>query len=105
MRIKTIRLIRSIGLSHYYSLPLCPIEFKGIVNRAISIAVPLVPVQASEQVLALIQELVQKTYPPTEPNELSRNCPIYLEWDAAISFVECWVNGLRMHRLLQVQCT
>ena len=53
------------------------------------------PVAASEQVLGLVQELVQKAYPPSDPNELAKGSPIYLEWDAATSFVECWTNGLK----------
>lgn len=79
------------------------VEFKGVVNRTIMLAVSIVPVQASEQALAIVKELVQQTYQVSGKEE-HKNSPAYLEWDATTSFIECWVNGLKqVEGLVQVK--
>ncbi len=81
----------------------CSLEFKGTVNRVILTIVPLIPVQSSQQALSLVQELTQKTYSATESSVGTKNSPVFLEWDAGTSYLECWVNGLKGDKeLLQV---
>ena len=77
-----------------------------MVNRVITSSTLLVPLAASEQASVLVQELVQKPLPCGQfgvPMDGIRSSPVYLEWDAATSYLECWVSGLKLgDGLLQV---
>ena len=65
--------------------------------------VSLIPAVFIQKTLLAVQQLITKEEQPQNEVGGAKMSPLFLEWDATISFLECWVAGLSQNQaLLQV---
>lgn len=78
-----------------------PLESKSLTSRILTDMVPLNPSLFLQESADTVKLLVTNGHDvsPVEGGG-AKTSPVFLEWDAAISFLECWILGLNQNQLL-----